>query len=187
MKGRYSNRSELRDKRQEKEDKAYAIIRNLLTAAIVLCVMAIIAALMSGCKTQKVIEYRDSVRIEYKEILVPDTIIVEVPAEEKERETRDSTSFLETSMAESLAKMTWKDGIPYLYHNLKNKPQKIKKVVYTKQRFKTIYRTRYVTRTKLVEKELSWWQKTQMIAGDVMLIALIVFIVWQIVKRKFMR
>ena len=189
MKGEHKSRSELKNIREEKQkdEQALMMIRNVCSAVIVMCVLTLLMFFLSGCKTQKAVEYRDSVRIEYKEILVPDTIIVEVPAEEKERETRDSTSILETSMAESLAKMTWKGGVPYLYHNLKNKPQKIKKVVYTKQRFKTIYRTRYVTRTKLVEKELSWWQKTQMIAGDVMLIALILVVGWQIVKRKFMR
>lgn len=188
MKGRYNSRSDLRNYREEKQeaDKTFKMIHNLCTAVIVMCVLTLLLFCMSGCKTKKVVEYRDSVRVEYQEILVPDTVVIEVHAEAKERETRDSTSFLETSMAESLAKMSFKDGIPYLFHSLKNKPQKIKKVIYTKQRIKTIYRTRYVTKIEYKAKQLSWWQKTQMIAGDVLLavlFGLLCFGGWKLIRK----
>jgi hypothetical protein len=185
MKGRFNSRSDLRNRREEEQDKrTYNVIRNLLSLMIVLCIATLLLFGMSGCRTKKVIEYRDSVRIEYQEILVPDTVVIEVPEEAKERETPDSTSFLETSMAESLAKMTWKGGIPYLFHSLKNKPQKIKKVIYTKQKIKTIYRTRYVTRTEYKTKELTWWQKTRLYIADVGLMVLGLWIIIFIIKKK---
>lgn len=159
-------------------------LRISVYAIIGLLITIFVCALFSGCKTKKVIEYRDSVRVEYQEILVPDTVLIEVPAEEKERETNDSLSFLETSMAESLARMTWKGGIPYLFHSLKNKPQKIKKVVYTKQKIKIIYRTRYVTRTEYKTKELSWWQEFCITLGYIMLMFILAAVLYGINRAK---
>ena len=161
MKGRYSNRSELRDRHQEKEDKAYAIIRNLLTAAIVLCLMAIIAAMMSSCTTTRVITV---------ETLKHDTTYIS----KIERDSvwmHDSIHIKEKGDSVIIERWhtKWRDRLL----------------------IDTLYQSKtdsiFVVKTIEKKKELSWWQKTQMIAGDVMLIALILFIGWQIVKRKFMR
>lgn len=56
-----------------------------------------------------------------KQIFIRDTVIVEIPAQQAERTTRDSTSFLETDYAASTARINL-DGT--LYHELKNKPQR---------------------------------------------------------------
>ena len=56
-----------------------------------------------------------------KQIFIHDTVIVEIPAQQAERTTRDSTSFLETDYAASTAQIN-KDGT--LYHDLKNKAQR---------------------------------------------------------------
>ena len=138
---------------------------------IVLCLIVTLA-LMGSCRTKKTIETtdtRDSVRTEYIEKIVTDTVTVtvEVPVEAKERQTRDSTSYLETSLARSTARLTWADGLPLLFHSLENIPQKIEKPVEVqhKDRTHTVYRTRYVSKYKYVTADLPWWKKALMWAG----------------------
>ena len=79
--------------------------------------------LISACAAPRVtqVEQRDSVRVEYRERLVRDTVLFQVPAESTEREARDTSSHLETSYAESDA--SYSDGV--LKHTLHNKPQQI--------------------------------------------------------------
>ena len=130
--------------------------------ACVWVVVFAIVLILTSCKTKKVIENtesKDSVRIEYREKLVkvPVTVYVEIPAEEKEKVTNDTTSHLETSFAFSDAAIVWIDGVAFLNHKLANKPQKIAKTdsvgVKEKTYYKIIYRTRY--KTKYVEREPS--------------------------------
>lgn len=108
----------------------------------------------------------DSVIIEYRErtVYVPDTVIVEIPTQTAERTTLDSLSHLENDFAESDARIN-SDGS--LYHSLNSKPQELqmptqKQIEY---RDSIVYRDRWqqktITKTVTVEKELSWWQKTQ--------------------------
>lgn len=158
----------------------------------VIVILLLLANLFSGCKTIKVenTETKDSVRTEYIEKVIIDTVTVtiEVPAEKQERETNDTTSFLETSFAKSTASMKWRDGIPWLFHSLENKPQKIEKPaqVQSKEKYKIIYRTRCTTKYQYKERELNWWQKLRMYLGDMMLlfvIAAIIYGIWRIKKR----
>ena len=156
-----------------------------------LAIMIIAVALLSGCRTIKTDEksdIRDSVRTEYIEkiVEVPVVVEVEVPAEAKERETSDSTSFLETSFAESTASLIWRNGVPYLFHHLNNKPQKIKKEtkVPVKQTIRKIYRTRYVTKTKTIQKELPWWKKALVWTGGIVLLLNILGIAIKLVKKQ---
>lgn len=144
--------------------------------------LLLIVLLLTGCRTYKQTEETvDTVRTEYIEkiVEVPVVVTVEVPAEAKERETRDSTSFLETSFAQSTAEMKWKDGVPYLFHTLENKPQKIEKEakVPVKEKTKTVYRTRCVTRTLYKTKDLAWYQKLLIMLGGLAIIMLIVTVV----------
>ena len=136
------------------------------------CFVALLFVLLlmcvTGCKTYKVAEStdtKDSVTTEIVEKIIKDTVkvVIEIPAETKERETRDSTSFLETSFAKSTAKLTWQGDVPFLFHSLENKPQQIEKPVEveTKEKIKTVYKTRYVSKTKTVEKRLTAWQQTK--------------------------
>jgi hypothetical protein len=136
-----------------------------------------IAALLTGCATPRKItstdsqQQRDSVRIEYRErtVLVPDTVLVEIPAQTAERTTPDSLSRLENDYAESTARIN-QDGS--LYHDLNTKPQmkpvKTNKEIQQRDSVRTVYRDRIVKQTITekveVEKKLSWFQKTQ-IAG----------------------
>ena len=76
-----------------------------------------------SCAAPRVIEQtqRDSLYVEYRERIVHDTIMYEPPQESAYIQTKDTTSHLETSLAESDASIV--DGV--LYHSLRNKPQKI--------------------------------------------------------------
>lgn len=125
---------------------------------VVVCII-IIALLCCSCRSTKtsVVEVvvNDTIRetstvVEY----IPDTIYIEVPAEEKERTTKDSTSHLETSYAESNARIN-KDGT--LYHDLSNKsgerPVEVKTKVITQTRNLAINNKK--ERTITIEKKLS--------------------------------
>ena len=76
-----------------------------------------------SCAAPRVIEQtqRDSLYVEYRERIVHDTVMYEPPQESTCTQTKDTTSHLETSLAESDASIV--DGV--LYHSLRNKPQKI--------------------------------------------------------------
>ena len=135
---------------------------------IVFCLI-VAMGLVAGCRTIKTgekenIETTDSVRTEYIEkiVEVPVTVVVEVPVEQKDRMTNDSTSHLETSFAVSDASMIWIDGVAFLRHSLENKPQKIAKQesVPVKEKETVKWKTRRVTYTKTVtlEKQLTPWQ-----------------------------
>ena len=155
----------------------------LLAASAVICMFSLM-----GCRTTKESQdTRDSIRTEYIEKIVKDTVTIEIPAEAKERETRDSTSILETSIARSMAKLTWKDGEPWLFHSLENKPQKIEKEILKKEHYKTIYRTRYVTRTKTVEKQLSWWQQAKVDFAEYIILILLILMILLCIKTRLQR
>lgn len=162
------------------------------------CVIAALLTLMFGCSTLKgslkeCSDTKDSVIIEYVEKIreVPVTVYVEVPPEEKQRETRDTVSHLTTRFADSWAKIQWRDGEPLLFHSLANIPQKIEKKdsVPVKETVKTEWRTRRVnyTKTVFVERELAWWQKFLMWSGAIAWVLVVVWIAIKAVKRTFPR
>lgn len=139
-------------KSKEKRDLAFAIV----------CII-IIALLCCSCRCTKTgiveVVVNDTIRetntvVEY----VPDTIYIEVPAEEKERTTKDSTSHLETSYAESNARIN-KDGT--LYHDLSNKsgerPVEVKTKVITKTNTLAINNKK--ERTITIEKKLPFFKR----------------------------
>ena len=128
--------------------------------------LLLIALLLTACGTPKKLTttQQDSTRIEIREtvIYVPDTVFVEIPAQTAERTTQDSTSHLENDYALSDARIN-PDGS--LYHDLKTKPQEKPVPIETpvERKDSIIYRTQYIDRevTVEVERELSWWEKTQ--------------------------
>ena len=164
---------------------------------IILCLI-VAMGIVVGCRTVKSSEKEntdtsDSVRIEYIEkiVKVPVTVTVEVPVEQKDRMTNDSTSHLETSFAVSDASMIWIDGVPFLRHSLENKPQKIAKKdsVPVKEKEKIMWKTRRVTYTKTVtlEKQLTRWQQAKQDYGGgamgILACLIILFILRQ--RNKF--
>lgn len=138
---------------------------------IILCLI-VAMGIVVGCRTVKSSEKEntetsDSVRIEYIEkiVKVPVTVTVEVPVEQKDRMTNDSTSHLETSFAVSDVSMIWIDGVPFLRHSLENKPQKISRQdsVPVKEKETVKWKTRRVTynKTVMLEKQLTRWQQAK--------------------------
>lgn len=106
-------------------------------------------------------EYRDSVRVEYRERLVHDTVRVEIPVEIVKVVNVSDSSHIETSFAVSEAVM--KDGM--LHHSIWNKPSSIEVPVEIPVTDTTEFHHQLsVTDTvqekiKYVEKELSLGQK----------------------------
>lgn len=107
------------------------------------------------------VQQRDSTHTEVREktVHVRDTVYFEIPAQEAERTTNDTTSFLENDYAESNARIN-PDGS--LFHDLKTKPQDKpvpteKEIVY---RDSIVYKDKYVEVPVPVEKKLSWWEQT---------------------------
>lgn len=142
---------------------------------------------MEGSST----EQQDSVRIEFREriVYVPDTVFIEIPAQTAERTTSDSTSHLENDYAESDARIN-PDGT--LFHSLNTKPQ-VKPVPTERPieyRDSVVYRYRIkketVTETEYIEKNLSWWEKTQIYGFYILIVLLVVLYrkpIWRFLRN----
>lgn len=135
---------------------------------LLLAVIAVVISLLWGCCPCRHIttdtRQMDSteVKVRTKTIYIPDTVLIPIPAQQAERTTFDRSSHLENDFAESDARIN-DDGS--LFHNLLTKPQDYpalanKQIEY---RDSIVYKTKYKDRviTEEVERELSWWQRTQ--------------------------
>lgn len=121
---------------------------------------------------------KDSARVEirYNTIYVTDTVLVSVPSQEASNTTKESSSHLETEFAESDASV---DSTGTLHHTLKNKKGKVpvptKTPVHSKDSI--VYREKEVPVPYPVEvevpRDLTWWQRTQMICFWIMLMLLV--------------
>lgn len=135
----------------------------------------------TGCRATRIttntVEH-DSVRVEVVERVryIIDTVEIKVPYYYKERETRDTMSFLDNPFAISSASIN--EGV--LYHSLQTVPQ-IFRVEFKKptvRRDSIVYKYIYRDVQVEVEKELSWLQRMQLKAfwwllGVVVIIILI--------------
>lgn len=159
--------------------------------SIFLIVAAVL--LVGGCSPGKQLaktqQQQDSTRVEVRKkvVYVTDTVYLEIPAQTAERTTRDSTSHLENDYAESDARIN-PDGS--LFHDLKTKTQKIPKEVKTpvEQNDSIVYKARAINETNEVEveRELTWWQKTQIYGFWVALLVIVITYrkgIWSIIKR----
>lgn len=144
--------------------------------------------LVSGCCPQRVAvesNVLDSVRVEtrYVEVIKRDTIKVELPAQSVSRETRDTTSHLETKYAVSDAKI---DARGILHHSLETKNVPIRVPVEHKEakRDSIIYRykDRVVSEVQLVERKLTEWQKWQMRSFWILLSVLLALLAYRFRK-----
>lgn len=200
MKGRFFSHNDFWKERQFDSGKD-PLERNLVRAFRIILILIVASAALTficSCKSWKhgVTEKEntiDSVRVEYREriVKVPVIVEVEVPVEQKEKMTKDSTSHLETTFAVSDASIVWIDGVAFLRHNLANKAQKIQKedsvsVIY-KDRIEWKTRRVTYTKTEIREKQLAWWQKGLMWAGGIAVAALIIFIVILLVRAFLKR
>ena len=132
------------------------------------------------CKRQPIIEYRDSVRVEYHDRIIHDTTTFTIIKEVEKNVTRDTISHLENSYAKSDAIVS--QG--FLSHSLESIPQIIKvpfevevhDTTYVEKSAETVYATQYV------EKELNWWQGFRIDAFWWLLLALIITNIKTILK-----
>lgn len=124
-------------------------------------------------KTETVIEYRDRI--------VTDTAVVEIPVEVEKIVTRDTTSHLENTYAKSDAMVS--EG--FLHHSLESIPQYIRVPVEVHVT-DTLYKEAEIhTETVEVEKPLSWWQKFRMDAFWWLLGAVVLLLLWTFRKLIF--
>ena len=127
-----------------------------------------------SCAAPRVIEQtqRDSLYVEYRERIVHDTVMYEPPQECTYIQTKDTTSHLETSLAESDASIV--DGI--LYHSLRNKPQKIPVPVVVTVHDATISQSSVLTKiievpAKLTKAQERWIRLGKWATGILSLLA----------------
>ena len=143
-------------------------------------VTGLILMLFSGCGLLRPRYVPVETRVDsvYVERLVErvDTLRIPVPVETV-MEVSDTSSHLETSVAESWASV---DSFGRLYHKLANKDVSLEKEV--------VYQDREIEKRVEVEKEvpaqLSSWQKLLIKAGYLALAALIACIIYIIIKIK---
>lgn len=127
-----------------------------------------------SCAAPRVIEQtqRDSLYVEYRERIVHDTVMYEPPQESTYIQTKDTTSHLETSLAESDASIV--DGV--LYHSLRNKPQKIPVPVVVTVHDATIAQSSVLTKivevpAKLTKAQERWIRLGKWVTGILSLLA----------------
>ena len=124
-------------------------------------------------ETETIIEYRDRI--------VTDTAVVEIPVEVEKIVTRDTISHLENTYAKSDAMVS--EG--FLHHSLESIPQYIKVPVEVHVT-DTLYKEAEIrTETVEVEKPLSWWQKFRMDAFWWLLGAVVLLLLWTFRKLIF--
>lgn len=121
----------------------------------------------------------DSTRVEIREriVKVRDTVVVELPAERVEVITPDTTSTVQTSLATSTA--TVSGGV--LTHSIENKQGSIRKPTEARVevRDSIIYRNRQTTEIVEVERELTWWQETQIKGFRVLALIALALVGWK--------
>ena len=127
-----------------------------------------------SCAAPRVIEQtqRDSLYVEYRERIVHDTVMYEPPQESTYIQTKDTTSHLETSLAESDASIV--DGV--LHHSLRNKPQKIPVPVVVTVHDATISQSSVLTKivevpAKLTKAQERWIRLGKWATGILSLLA----------------
>ena len=166
-------------------------------ATVLWLLLAACGSVRSGKSTETHESKKDSVRIEYREktVFVPDTVFIEIPAQNAERTTSDTVSYLENDFAESHASITLTGR---LFHDLRTKPNKRpflvkKEIIYRdsiQYRDRTEKGIKRVRETVEVEKKLNRFQKGQMYGFWVLLVLLVIKYrntIKTIARRLFLR
>lgn len=135
---------------------------------------------------------KDSVKTEYIETVRIDTVKIEIPipVQSAMQTVRDSTSYLETDLAESTA---WINTDGTLGHRLKNKEGSLRSEAYVPITEKEVSRIEYLYQEVPVEvpyaveveveKKLSAWQKFRLGAFWYISGTLLLAVVWIFRKR----
>ena len=137
------------------------MMKILTLTALKLAVLLTLALTIASCcvckKGQPTVIVRDSIRVEYRDRIVRDTINYEIPVEIEKVITRDTASHLENRLAASDAIVS--NG--FLSHSLRTKAQTIYIPVETHVTDTLIIQKEAEIRTETieVEKPLTWWQR----------------------------
>jgi hypothetical protein len=163
----------------EKRDNIYRVI--VFIIALVLLVWMLTACCPCRHLTAST---QDSLHIEVTERIVEvrDTVYFEVEKDSQAVTTQDTTSFLENAYAVSRVSIV--NGS--LYHYLSTKPRtwNIPFTIPTIRRDSTVFRNFYRTEVVEVERDYTWWDKTQIGGFWVMIIALAILLLWRRIKAK---
>ena len=161
------------------------------------CVIIVLCFFFSCCPCRKVVDshtdtsvQKDSTHTEHKTdtktVYVHDTAYIALPVQEKEKTIRDTTSHLDTDLAESDAKIL-PDGS--LYHSLKNKKKDLP--VEFDRPETTIHDTLYIyeshekedvsedKETIEVERDYTWWDKTRFYVSYLFVFIIAVKLLWK--------
>lgn len=145
------------------------------------------AVVLVGCCPPRVIatSTTDSVRVDVVERIVEvrDTAYIEVARDEQRVVVRDTTSVLSNMWATSCASV---DTLGYLHHSLLTIPQTIAKPRTISVPIADTTRTRVVHHTDVVEveRELTWWQQTQMRGFWLLASIFALYMAWRVAKRR---
>jgi hypothetical protein len=148
--------------------------------------MILVACLLSGCAARRIVgtTSQDSVRVEVVERVeyITDTIEVAIPYE-REAVTRDTLSHLANAYAISDAAIL-PDG--RLFHSLETIPQ-LRPLSFKKpilRRDSIVFRNFYREEVVEVERDLTWWQETQIRAFWAMFSVFCIIILWKLFRSK---
>ena len=127
---------------------------------LILYIFIVINTIVSCGVCKPRIEYRDSIRVEYRDRIIRDTATFEIPVIVEKNVTRDTASHLENPYAKSDAVVS--EG--FLWHSLESIPQTIEIPVEVE-----VHDTTYIEKSitsevqiKEVTKPLSWWKQTKL-------------------------
>lgn len=148
------------DKDQKKE------IRKVCSVIVAFIFVAILGQIFVSCSPRVLppAESENSVRVEYRERVVRDTVNIEVPQIKEVNVTRDSSSHLENDYAYSDAAIV--DGL--LMHSLQTKPRKILVPVTIPVHDTTYVEVKSEREVVEVERNFSQWEAFQMILGRIL-------------------
>lgn len=155
-----------------------------------LILISLLGVLLAGCRTKSYMpvtqQLRDSVRTEVRTetVYVKDTAYIEIPKQTAESVIPDTLkSSLENDFATSDAWVT-PDGM--LHHTLETKAQEMPfeydKEVERKDSTTHKTGTNTIVETKYVEKELTWWQQTEIYGFRVLAVLLVIGLLWKFRK-----
>ena len=140
---------------------------------------------VSACGTVRTLPVQDSTRVEVRverEIVV-DTAWVELPVIVEKVVTLDTASVLENKYAKSEAVVSRGRLSHLLATKAVREPVKVEKeIVY---RDSVVFRDRVVENKVEVEKALTPWQTLKMKTGGICLLAIVLIIIYFVIKQLF--
>ena len=148
-------------------------------------ILLLLAFGVVACGTVRPVTGEDSTKVEVrveKEFVV-DTAWVELPVIVEKEVTLDTASVLENKYAKSEAVIS----AGRLTHLLETKPVKepVKIVREIERRDSIVFRDRVVKEEVPVERKLSWWQSLKMKTGGICLFAILLIIIYFVIKHLF--